>query len=138
MSRSTEHRPASAPSNQELFEMVASWLRVNYPGENGETLLIVLHGRAAPIRLPLPLLSATLATNGTPTFEPTVFQLAILDALAGKALRVDALAAAVKDRPKLYRDPGGLKELERQDLIRHSKRAGYFRPDAPPEGMDEE
>jgi hypothetical protein len=71
-------------------------------------------------------------------FEPSAYQLGILDALAGQAPRVDELVAKVKDRPKFYRDPGGIKELERQGLVRHDKRVGSFRPDSPPEDLDGE
>jgi hypothetical protein len=67
-------------------------------------------------------------------FVPTPFQEAILDALEGKALRVDALGAAVGDRARLYK-PGGLKELQTQGWVSYHARRGYYRTDAPPEDL---
>ncbi len=68
-------------------------------------------------------------TNGT-----TPLQDRILDALAGRILTTDALATAADcDRRTLFR-PGGLKELVAEGLVTNKPRAGYFRPDAPPDG----
>lgn len=61
------------------------------------------------------------------------FQRGILQALQGRALRTDALAAEVGDRSRLFR-PGGLAELRDRGLVDHHPRLGYYRPDAlPPE-----
>ena len=67
-------------------------------------------------------------------FLPTPFQQAILDALEGKAMRTDALGAAVGDRSRLFR-PGGLKELRERGLVDHHERRGFYRPDSPPEEL---
>jgi hypothetical protein len=67
-----------------------------------------------------------------PRFIPNAFQKAILAALDGKALRTDALGDAVNDRRRLFRDPGGLEELERNGRVAHHKRCGFYRPDSPP------
>jgi hypothetical protein len=69
-------------------------------------------------------------------FAPTDFQEAILEALEGKALRTDALAAKVGDRRRLFRHPGGIKELIEQGLVKHHDRLGYYRPDAPPPELE--
>ncbi len=69
-------------------------------------------------------------------FVLTPFQQAILDALEGKALRTDALGAAVGDRSRLFK-PHGLKELRERGLVDHHDRLGYCRPDAPPPELDE-
>jgi hypothetical protein len=65
-------------------------------------------------------------------FIPTPFQKGILAALDGTALRTDALGRAVGSRRKLFIDPGGIKELQQHDLVRHHGRLGYYRPDKPP------
>lgn len=65
-------------------------------------------------------------------FIPNPFQIGILRALDGKALRTDPLADEVGDRRKLFRDPGGLKELQRHRKVSHHSRVGYYRPDCPP------
>ncbi len=125
------------PDNRQLFTIVQAWIAQNYPGEQGEELLIRLRGRQRPLRLPVPLnLSAGAGGESAKPFEPSAYQLGILDALAGKCLKVEQLVAIVKDRPKLYRDPGGIKELERHGLVAHDKRRGYYRPDAMPDEME--
>jgi hypothetical protein len=65
-------------------------------------------------------------------FIPSPFQQGILDALDGKALRTDALGAAVGDQRRLFRPRGGLQELREHGLVDHHERLGFFRPDAPP------
>jgi hypothetical protein len=65
-------------------------------------------------------------------FIPSELQEAILAALNGKALTLDALTLKLHvDRSTLHRD--GIKELRAQGLIdNHRRVGGYFRPDAPP------
>jgi hypothetical protein len=65
-------------------------------------------------------------------FVPNAFQRAVLKALAGTGMRTDAIAAKVGDRRRLFRDPGGLPELQERDKVRHHPRLGYYRPDDPP------
>lgn len=68
-----------------------------------------------------------------PVFVPTDLQQRILDALAGKALRTDALWQRCDcNRRSLFNDPGGLPELQEQGLVAHHARTGYYRPDCPP------
>ena len=67
-------------------------------------------------------------------FQPTAFQKGILKALDGKAMRTDALGAAVGDRSRLFRK-GGLNELKDRGLVEHNSSIGYYRPDAPPPGL---
>lgn len=67
-----------------------------------------------------------------PGFVPTQFQQDILEALSGRALRTDALAAKVGNRRGLFKDPGGVPELIEEGLVSHHKRLGYYRPDKPP------
>lgn len=75
--------------------------------------------------------------SGTVGFVPNPFQRGILEALKGKALRTEPLGDAVKDRRRLFKHPGGLKELREQGLVDHHNRIGYFRPDAPPPALVE-
>lgn len=79
--------------------------------------------------------------NGTPEkaeepFVPTPFQAGILDALEGRALKTEALAAEVGDRRRLFK-PGGIKELKEKGLVKNHSRIGYYRPDAPPPEIEE-
>jgi hypothetical protein len=64
-------------------------------------------------------------------FVRTVRQRQILDMLDGKSKKLAQLAdrLKVKESTLSGRD---LKELREQGLIDHSKRIGYYRPDAPP------
>jgi hypothetical protein len=64
-------------------------------------------------------------------FLPTDRQKRILDILDGKTKKLAQLADTLKVRPSTLsgRD---LKELRDQELVRHDKRIGYYRPDAPP------
>lgn len=68
-------------------------------------------------------------------FIPTPLQKAILAALAGQALKKQALADLIckGEGTVLYRE-GGIKELRALGLVEHKRRIGFFRPDAPPEG----
>ncbi len=102
-------------------------------------LTLELHD-GGTLALPLsPLVEpgTTAVVPETEAFVPTAFQVAILDALDGKALRTDALAAAVGDRSRLFRHPGGLKELKDQGLVANHHRLGFYRVDAPPEALAE-
>jgi len=79
--------------------------------------------------------------NGSPQrVEPlftgelyTPFQLSILRALSGKALKKEDLASALDltDASRLYK-PGGIKELMKSGKVENQPRIGYFRPDRPP------
>jgi hypothetical protein len=72
------------------------------------------------------------ATEQELPFIPTELQGRILQALDGKAMTLDALAAKLDvDRSTLYRF--GVKELKARGLIANNRRVGgYYRPDAPP------
>ena len=62
-------------------------------------------------------------------FVPSPFQKSIIDALNGRAMRTDALAAKIGDRRKFFREK---KELEERGLVAHHQKLGFYRPDAPP------
>jgi len=66
-------------------------------------------------------------------FVPTMLQAKILEALKGRALMTDPLAAIVcgGESTRLYR-PGGIKELMDVGLVDHKEGRGYYRPNAPP------
>ncbi len=79
-------------------------------------------------------------TGEKPADEPrsdepvTPLQANILEALAGRALKVDLLAGACNvDASRLYK-PGGLKELSAAGRVKLKRQLGYYRPDAPPIG----
>jgi hypothetical protein len=75
---------------------------------------------------------APQVTEQETPFIPTELQEAILQALDGKALTLDALVAKLAvDRSNLNRS--GVKELKARGRIANNRRVGgYYRPDAPP------
>lgn len=68
-------------------------------------------------------------------FVPTPLQAAILEALKGRNLTKDRLAAEVcgGEGSRLYR-PRGIRELMERGLVKHKNSVGYYRPDYPPAG----
>jgi hypothetical protein len=76
-------------------------------------------------------LIAELRAEPKPPFIPTERQQKILDILNGKSKKLDQLAELLKVVPTTLsgRD---LKELKEAGRVRHCKRVGYYRPDAPP------
>lgn len=129
--------PNISPSNRDLLALVRAWAAINYPGCPLE--YISLHLRFLPV--PIQLCDSPAAAAPLPVqpdeevFVPTAFQAAILEELEGKAIRSGALGAAVGDKRRLFRHPGGLRELIERGMVRHHKRRGYYRPDAPPEEL---
>jgi hypothetical protein len=94
----------------------------------GEALQVTIRRGGVTVSLEVQLDAAA------PPPEPfvcTVFQESILQALEGKALRTDALGAAVGDRSRLYK-PGGIKELRDAGLVGHHPRLGFYSMTAPP------
>lgn len=108
------------------------------PGHAGGTVSIRLH-TGDRVRLEFASHATSDAdANGQSSgeqFIPSEFQAAILAALEGKALRSDPLGDVVDDRRRLFRHPGGLKELQERGLVCRHSRLGYYRPDAPPEAL---
>ncbi len=129
----------SSHGSRELFANVARWVADNYPGEVAEAISIHLRGRDRPITLPLSLALAAgaEASRTLPPFEPSTFQMGILNALSSKGLKLDELVKVVKGRPKSYREPGGIKELQRHGSVEHDKWRSSARPDRPPEEIEE-
>jgi hypothetical protein len=126
------------PDTLELLAVVRGWAERHYPGWRPDEVglkLIGPNGESREVKLPIPL---TLPVLERPVpFVPNVFQESVLEALEGKALRTDALGAAVGDRGRLYK-PGGLKELREAGMVKHHPRLGFYRPDAPPEELIDE
>lgn len=135
------------PDLRPLFLAACDWVERNL-GADIPILQVTLHlGHGlAPVTLPVPPRAClegrpadgpdcvpARGPEADPSFVPTAFQEAILTALEGRALRTDALGHEVRDRSRLFRHPGGLKELREQGLVAHHPRLGYYRPDAPPE-----
>ncbi len=115
----------------ELAAAVRQFMAENLPGRTPLRVAIFTAEDAKPLSLPVPA-----APAAPPAFIPTAFQTAILDALDGRALRTEALAAAVGgDRRRLFRKPGGLTELREKGMVDQHPRLGYFRPDSPPEEL---
>lgn len=67
-------------------------------------------------------------------FIPSETQRDILAALNGSAMTVDELEKAInRSRSTLFKNPGGLKELIKKEMIQKNRMiGGYYRPDAPP------
>lgn len=124
------------PDNRALLAAVRAYLAANCPG--CAFLYVEIHAEHLPV--PIRLTDGPFGgrVSEEATFVPTPFQEAILDALEGKALRKQQLGAAVGDASRLYRDPGGLKELRDHGLVAHHSRLGYYRPDAPPDQLHDE
>jgi hypothetical protein len=99
----------------------------------GEAVTVCVEARGVRARITVATACAREAESSP--FVPTAFQQDILDALEGKALRTDALAARVGDRSRLFRHPGGLKELQEQGRVAHHKRLGYYSVESPPPGL---
>lgn len=66
----------------------------------------------------------------------SLLQQGILDALNGRAMKKQQLADAIcgGEGTRLYRK-GGIKELMEAGLVARKSGVGYFRPDAPPDGL---
>lgn len=118
---------------QEVCTIVACWHQQQMPGQLPTQLAMKYpDGR----EIPLPFVPAAPEENAAiveqEPWGPTALQEDILEALDGRALRAEALAAKVgKDKSQLYK-AGGLKELTDRGLVKSHSRAGYYRPDAPP------
>lgn len=133
----------SNPDITDVLSVVRAYILSRLPGEVPEELVVKLaSGRrfTSPVPAPgveLPQRRSELGSGREPAepFIPTPYQQAILEALEGKALRTDGLANLVGDRSRLFRHPGGLKELQEQGLVAHHKRLGFYRPDVPPEEL---
>lgn len=117
---------------RELMAAVRQFCADNLPGRTPLRIRIYTLEDKEPLQLPI---VAAIAPSGSldAVFVPNAFQTAILDALEGKALRTDALAAKVGDRSRLFSKPrGGLPELKEHGLVGHHDRLGFYRVDAPP------
>lgn len=119
----------------ELQRALQAWADQVQPGWT-EAIITLKVADGTPLRLPFrrSAMPASRPVDTEMAFIPNPFQQAILDALEGKALRTDALGAAVGDRARLYR-PNGLRELRDHGLVAHHERLGFFRPDAPPDEL---
>jgi hypothetical protein len=122
--------PDPRNTDEALFDAARAHVARLY-GEGRRPVKLVLTldtGEKLKMPVPVPFAPAPLAR---PAFIPTDAQQAILDALAGRALTTDALAAAADvDRRTVFRV---LPELRERDLVRHTPRLGYWRPDLPPD-----
>lgn len=136
----------------ELASAVRQFLAENLPGRTPKRVCIFTFEDAEPLSVPVQACAPAppqAATPATPTaataataaniFVPDTYQLAILEALDGKALRTAKLASATGgDERRLFRHPGGLRELREHGLIESHPRLGYYRPDSLPPQLIEE
>lgn len=120
---------------EQLFAAIRHWIDRHYPGVAGLHLGGMMPGDPQPIHIPIPPCRCNGEAHGgeaAASFAPTDFQLDLLGALEGKALRTDALAHACDvDRSRLFRKDG-LKELQTEGWVQHHARHGFYRPDCPP------
>jgi hypothetical protein len=144
--------PNGRPTDELLIEAArAHVLRLFGPGKAPRAVSVTVEGVLDPITLPVPSPCYHAATPDQPAaaaepFAPTddpeaPFVLSeaqgfILEALDGKALKTGPLCKAPGlSHADVFRDPGGIQELQRHGLVSRHPRAGYFRPEAPPEGF---
>ncbi len=120
--------------SHDLFRALNKWLALNYP-ERGAVELSVKLDNGKKVKLPVDLPKKAEESDDLP-FVPNAFQTAILEALDGKALRTDPLGAAVGDRGRLFKKPGGIQELKDNGLVDNHPRVGYYRPDSPPPDLE--
>lgn len=125
------------PTDELVIEAVREHvLRLGGPSWVPESVVINVRGVSSPITLPVPPAAPAPAAPAEPdgpdrAFKPSSFQDRILDALAGKLLTADGLAAAGVDRRKLYR-PGGIRDLMAAGWVRKHEGGGYWMVDDPP------
>lgn len=120
--------------DENLWSALYRWLHERYPRRHLIGVRFDLdHGDR--VKLPAPGEPGSTA-QPAPPFIPNEMQTAIIEALEGKALTTDALAAAAGyGRRTLFRKPGGLEELQAQGLVAHRDGLGYYSPLAPPEEL---
>jgi hypothetical protein len=139
MHRSSPERHESRTESQDLFDAARRYVHATYgPVVQAVTVTITLStgGRVVlPIVPGLPPGAPDPGGDGDEPFVPSPFQEAILAALEGQARRTDALAREVGDRSRLFRHPGGLKELRDRGLVKHHPRLGFYREDALPDQL---
>jgi hypothetical protein len=124
-----------SPTLPQALVPLRAWLDLNHPGTVMIGLVLMTStGQQQTLPLPAPATVPAETPEEFVPFHPTAFQQAILRALEGKALRKQALGAAVGDVGRLYR-PHGLPELRERGLVVHSDRVGFYRPDSPPAGL---
>lgn len=115
---------------ESLFAACRAFVGRFYPGLAVEEVALILNTKSK-VRLPVPP-----CLCGPNDAQLTDLQTAILEALAGKAMRTDELAAEVGgDRSRIFKK-GGIKELVGQGLVKHG-RTGYYRPDDPPDDLED-
>ena len=84
----------------------------------------------------LKFIESSLAPLDESVFIPNPLQEAILAALRGKAMRTDALINKTdSSRRQIFKNPGGIPELQEEGLVAHHPRVGYYRPDDPPQNV---
>lgn len=115
-------------NTEAMLAAVRAYVAANYPDQLcTEVRLKLTRGK---IVLPMP----TTIPAARRLFIPTQAQQDILEALDGKALTGDALAAKLDvDRRGVMRS---LAELREHGLVENRQRVGYYRPDAPPPELD--
>lgn len=82
-----------------------------------------------------------MPSSGTarPHLVLTPLQKSILNALDGKALKKEHLAAKVcggLDNGRILYRAGGINELRKHGFVDHMPTVGYYRPDSPPPGTE--
>lgn len=134
--------PNGRPTDELLIDAArAHVLRLCGPGRVPRAIVIHVDGVTDLIKIPVlpsccPATTSAQLPPAVEQFLPTEVQACILEALAGKALRTDALAtAAGVNRSQVFQKPGGIRELMERGDVAHHKRAGYYRPDAPPDDL---
>ena len=125
-------------TNSDLFRTVQEWAVSNYPGLVHKMRLIVELHDGSKTHLHVPLQPAARPPH-VPGFRMTQCQAAILEALEGKILKTGALTRATGyTSAELFRERGGMHELQEHGMVAHVAGKGFYRPDAPPDDLEAE
>jgi hypothetical protein len=124
------------PTDELLIQAARDHVRRLFgPSAAPRTITLHINGYD-PLTLPVPPEPPAPLAPPEPPFVPNDAQACVLEALAGKALKTTPLSeAAGVNRSQMFRHPGGLQELRDRGLVDLHPRAGYFRPDAPPDEL---
>lgn len=131
------------PTLPKALTPLSDYLTAIFPGLHPVELVVVMEG-GQEVRLPLTTAAGLVPVSPEEQvpFAPSVFQLAALRAMIGRAFMVDVLAQYMmtgtdlltETRRRLY-GRKGLRQLQDHGLVKLHPKMGFYRPDAPPHDL---